>query len=249
MADTAHRPVALYIAEATTSSADIYPPSVPSCTIKAIPGRGLGLVASRSIQAGETIISESPLIRLKHPELGYYRLEWEVKRLTPAQQADFWRLHHTGMEELPELFEIWTKNSFSSGNEYQAIFSIISRINNSCTPNASVSWSDGITTKKANKIEVGSMNLIAGRDIEEGEEITVCYTSVLHSRNARYEVLQHTWEFACRCNACSLKGEALLTSERRRRRAASILESLDYEDKDSKMTFELVGPNSPSFNL
>lgn len=181
---------------------------------------------------------------MKVSEMGYYRLEWEVNRLTPEKKDHFWKLHYTGMEELPELFEIWRKNSFSSGNGYQSVFGVISRINNSCTPNASVSWLDGPTEHENDEDYKGKMNVFAVKDIEQGEEITVCYTSVLHSRNARFEVLQEIWEFSCRCHACSLKGDDLMISERRRRRAASILDGLDYEDKDSRRIFKLVRGNA-----
>lgn len=179
--------------------------------------------------------------------MGYYRLEWEVNRLKPVERKEaFWKLHHSGMEELPELFEIWTKNSFSAGQGYQSVFKVISRINNSCTPNSSVSWIEGSSDEKQDhnvrdeEQYQGKMNVFAVRDITEGEEITVCYTSVLNSRNARHEVLQEIWEFACRCDACFLKGQELTISEKRRRRAASILHSLGYEDKDSNKIFRLV---------
>lgn len=215
----------------SSSDSDLSPE--PLYQVKLIPGKGLGLLASREIKAGELIATESPLIRMNLDEMGYYRLEWEVNRLMPDKRESFWKLHHTGMEELPELFEIWRKNAFSSGSNSQSIFTIISRINNSCTPNASVSWHDEDGAE-------GKMHLYAIMDIGKGEEITVCCTSVLHSRNARHAVLQDTWEFACRCPSCSLTGLDLLKSEQRRARASSILGTLDYKAKEMSEVFKLV---------
>lgn len=199
-------------------SAAIYPN--PLFAIRPVPGKGLGLIANRSISAGTLIHSEAPLIHLDNSEVGYYRLEWEIQRLYPFEQAIYKSFHHTGMDELPSILEIWHKNSFPSGDNAQAAYSTISRLNNSCTPNAFLSWDF------SRKI----MNLFAVRDINSGEEICVSYVNTLLERNMRHEIMQEIWEFSCRCEACELKGEELEKSNERRWKVKRAIQELGESD-------------------
>ncbi|KAK9896686.1 hypothetical protein P389DRAFT_82863 [Cystobasidium minutum MCA 4210] len=152
--------------------------------VRPVPGKGLGLIATSTISPGTLIFSEAPLIKLSDSELGYYRLEWEVSRLSPFDKAAFLHMHHTGMDELPAVLEIWRKNSLGlSGNNgtagnggcQQGIFKIISKINNSCTPNCSITWDDSTS----------QMNLHAVLDIAENDELTICYVNPLLARNLK----------------------------------------------------------------
>lgn len=229
-----HRAVSLSAAHAAHSN-----PSTPPllCEVRPVPGKGLGLIATAPISAGSLILSEAPLIRLSTHELGFYRLQWEADRLSPSDKANFYQLHHTGMDELPSVLEIWRKNSFATsgskhnGEETQSVFKIISRINNSCNPNCSVSWNE----------EQNKMNVYAIKDIQENEEIQVCYVNLLLSRNQRHDLLYEQWEFDCRCVTCS-KLDPLETqkSDERRRRVAWIENELDYGCQDVQKGLSLV---------
>lgn len=195
-------------------SAAIYPD--PLFAIRPVPGKGLGLIANRSISAGTLIHSEAPLIHLNNSEVGYYRLEWEIQRLSPFEKAIYTSFHHAGMDELPPILEIWRKNSFPSGDDAQAVYSTISRLNNSCTPNAFLSWDFSRKT----------MNLFAVRDIDPGEEICVSYVNTLLERNMRHDFMQEIWEFSCRCEACELEGEELEESNERRWKVKRAIQDL-----------------------
>lgn len=143
------------------------------------------------------------------------------------------------MDELPSVLEIWRKNSFattsagssSGSNESQAVFKMISRINNSCNPNCSVSWDE----------EHNKMNVYAVKDIEENVEIQLCYVNLLLSRNQRHDLLYEQWEFDCRCGVCSgFNPWESQKGDNRRRRVAWIGNELDYGYQDVQKGLNLV---------
>lgn len=174
---------------------------------------------------GEHILSEAPLLKIRSDEMSYYRLEWMLNNLSEHERAAFYSLHHTGMDELPRIFEIWRKNCFGVGSGHQAVFDVCSMFNNSCLPNVSMSWDEDDDT----------MNVFAVTPIAEGEELTFCYAGPLSARNERHEILQSIWEFDCRCQACNLKGDTLARSNHNRQQVAFILACL-YNGKLSPET-------------
>ena len=97
-----------------------------------------------------------------------------------------------------------------------AVFTHICRLNHSCSPNLHCAWN----------AQLGAQTVYALCDIESGTELTVSYLPTLEQpRDARRSALQAGFGFICNCIACSLSGEGLAASERRRAR----LESLDTE--------------------
>ena len=118
-----------------------------------IPGKGLGLVATRAIRKGELICAERPLCFFPvpvetagddAPETAYVHRA-ALSRLAPSQQAKLMSLsfHHPESElhevlsrlntnGLPALFS----KSQVQGDRYQAVYDKLSRANHSCVPNA-----------------------------------------------------------------------------------------------------------------
>lgn len=89
---------------------------------------------------------------------------------------------------------IWSTNAFSHG-EGLALFDKISFISHSCTP--TVNWlHDGI----------GTMTLIALRELEAGDEVTLSYISQQERAFPtfmRRDLLAQLWDFHCECERCA----------------------------------------------
>lgn len=76
-----------------------------------------------------------------------------------------------------------------------AVFSGISRINHSCTPNVAHTWNQVL----------GVETVYAVRDIAPGEELTIAYVPVVcNGRQQRQAMLSEFYGFECDCIACSI---------------------------------------------
>ena len=78
------------------------------------------------------------------------------------------------------------------------VFPIINRINHSCLPNCSVQWNP-VTDKE---------ELFTAREVEAGEELTICYLDMVtnvSSREERRDYLERHFGFLCNCPLCSLE--------------------------------------------
>ncbi|KZO99178.1 hypothetical protein CALVIDRAFT_534723 [Calocera viscosa TUFC12733] len=95
------------------------------------------------------------------------------------------------------------------------IFPRIARMNHSCLNNAdhAIDWSNLL------------MTVYATTPLAEGQEITIEYTSALiqRTRAERQAILQDSFMFSCACECCSLTGEALAASDRRRKEVNEIV--------------------------
>ncbi|CAD7944034.1 unnamed protein product [Amoebophrya sp. A120] len=88
---------------------------------------------------------------------------------------------------------IWKTNAFGDGRE-GGIFEDISRLNHSCEPNCK------------QRVLCDTPSIVATRDIAEGEELTICYTSEeLRAKKAseRRAWLLRKYNFLCSCRKCT----------------------------------------------
>ncbi|KAL8129815.1 hypothetical protein V2J09_018970 [Rumex salicifolius] len=76
-----------------------------------------------------------------------------------------------------------------------AVYILPSFYNHDCDPNAHIVWIDNVDAK-----------LVALRDVEEGEELRICYIDASMGRNARQTILSKGFGFNCNCLRC-LSGE------------------------------------------
>jgi len=89
----------------------------------------------------------------------------------------------------------------------QSLFKNACYIKHSCNPNAGVFYRE----------DLGALLVNAVKDIAKGAEITVpIFDSSVYTREQRQQYFQETYGEACTCSACSLKGEPLRASDRRR---------------------------------
>ncbi|OCK83190.1 SET domain-containing protein 5 [Lepidopterella palustris CBS 459.81] len=85
------------------------------------------------------------------------------------------------------------------------IFLEACRINHACDNNAQKNWNENIKRHTVHAL----------RDIEQGEEITICYLAILKNRKARQEAFQIKFGCTCSCRLCSLPSEQSQESDKR----------------------------------
>ncbi|KAF2813999.1 SET domain-containing protein [Mytilinidion resinicola] len=172
-------------------------------TMLPTPKKGYGLFATRRIARGTTIILEAPLVIIQPPPLtpgqGYEiskmldSLRAEFAKLSPLNQKRYLALHahmFPSEEGKETLMPILRSNAFNTGTGL-GLFPIVARINHSCRPNAAYFWSEGL----------GRRVVYAGRNIEEGEEISISYIPLLKTTKEREKRLIQ-YGFRCECKAC-----------------------------------------------
>ncbi|KAJ7655736.1 hypothetical protein DFH06DRAFT_483176 [Mycena polygramma] len=197
-------------------------PAAPAFKLAEVPGKGMGLFATRALRAGELILSERPLFispasfELPIPpnfNLAQYTqlllmeseksVAMSVDRMSPESKAAFMALANSHLEDGsgPCLGIVRTNGLGISGlrpgvegptSKYGAIPKYISRLNHSCSPN---------TQPDFNKASL-SYRLWAVRDIADGEELTFQYVDVICAAEARNKALE-PYAFICTCPACT----------------------------------------------
>jgi hypothetical protein len=168
-------------------------------TIQAIPGKGLGFIATKKIVKGTRITAEKPIFtisKLVSLEHGQQQIADMVVKLSKENQTAFLSLHNNFKGVLPPLIGIVKTNALPLGPTEDimegGVFLELSRVNHSCCPNSYDSWNAN-TEKRT---------LHAIRDINEGEEITIRYKD--GTFKSRQRELKRAFGFNCDCNTCSL---------------------------------------------
>ncbi|CAK7226248.1 hypothetical protein SBRCBS47491_006167 [Sporothrix bragantina] len=185
-------------------------------TVKPTPGKGLGVVATRKIAQGEIAMLDLPALLLSKAFL---------EDAAPLPRR---RLIRRGLSQLPAATQerVYALSTSTGGDVVDAILGTntisltlgmnqmhlglypeLSRINHACNPNAYYRFSHRTLT-----IEV-----VAYRDIQPGEEITISYAQLTQSRTERRLFLQNNWHFNCSCSLCRADADAMTLSEDRRR--------------------------------
>lgn len=211
----------------------------PSCedqlpyVIQPIPGKGLGMIASRQIAQGELVLAEAPLFTIDS-NLDEQHQMWNIyasfQALSAEQRAEYFGLFEgyetdnyegeasasgSNSEEGRKVINIFSTNCFGDRRpeDHQRIDFVTlkgSRINHSCTPNTT--W---ILDRDIFKLSVRAVT-----DISPGTEITITYVDVMTPCSHRRDKLKHAYKFTCVCPACLFEGphaEWATASEFRRR--------------------------------
>ncbi|KAG6293350.1 hypothetical protein E4U09_003029 [Claviceps aff. purpurea] len=176
-------------------------------SLKDVPGKGKGLVATRKLPKGTRIIAERPLITMPSEMDEEARRKFilqEVNALSEDQRRAFLSLHniHRFDDDADQYLGIWSTNSLQitkfdglqDGQRREGIFLEASRINHDCENNAFYHWNNNIKRHTVHAI----------RDIDAGEEITLSYVDYLQSRERRKRTLKDYYDFTCSCGLCSL---------------------------------------------
>ncbi|ESZ98022.1 SET domain-containing protein 5 [Sclerotinia borealis F-4128] len=151
-------------------------------TLREVPGKGKGLIATRMIPMGTRILSEKPIIILPEAALDIKALETslheQVDALTPGQRQAFLSMHNIYADDVASPYlGIMQTNALPIGDLK--------------------SWNGNINRHTVH----------ARRDIENGEEITIFYLGVLNNRKTRQETLRRKFAFTCSCRLCFLPAD------------------------------------------
>ncbi|KAH7128577.1 hypothetical protein B0J11DRAFT_274580 [Dendryphion nanum] len=182
-------------------------------------GKGLGAFAAQTLRSGDVILREEPVIIIQLPTLhegvGYnaqevrQRVRNEFDLLSEEARADIMLLssYANGKDvnspDYDRLGSIFRSNAYNSGDKV-GLFPKIARINHSCRPNTSYFWNE----KEKRRV------VYATRQIEEGEELSVSYISLLATHADRQKQLDH-YGFDCACEACGTKHLRSASDKRR----------------------------------
>ncbi|KAG6026469.1 hypothetical protein E4U19_002594 [Claviceps sp. Clav32 group G5] len=176
-------------------------------SLKDVPGKGKGLVATRKLPKGTRIIAERPLFTMPSEMSEEARRRFilqEVNALSKDQRHAFLSLHniHRFDDDADQYLGIWSTNALPM-TEYngiedvqigEGIFLEASRINHDCESNTFHHWNNNIKRHTVHAI----------RDIDAGEEITLSYVDYLQNRELRKRTLKDYYDFTCSCRLCSL---------------------------------------------
>ena len=198
-------------------------------TIKAAPGKGLGMFAAANIRKGTRILEEKPFFSLaERPELSesdVYALD-EISeafgRLSVGDQDKYMSLHCPERPNCSVLLSIYEANCYEMGSG-ACICLDASRINHSCIPNAHFSWNTNIERE----------TLHAVRYIFKGEEITISYCPAIRTLDERKSNLE-SYFFTCRCPACRRDQRFSIMSQIRR------LQMLELDHKIADFQIDAV---------
>lgn len=180
-------------------------------TIQEVPDKGLGLIAAVTIERGTRILSEAPLLKIPSSIRSFKHLRRllseNVASLTEEDRAQFYSLRNSRTDEKSRELGIARTNALPLGSEADAsaIFPIASRINHACIQNAQNTWNEALQR----------LTIHAVRDIEKGEEITICYLRERVNRGARRRALQKSFSFSCTCQICFLPAPRRESSDKR----------------------------------
>ncbi|KAL2883715.1 hypothetical protein SGCOL_000861 [Colletotrichum sp. CLE4] len=176
-------------------------------------GKGLGVFASRSIATGQRILTDQALLTITSSDsnsiLRQAHLLSAAGRdsllslsINPSKSSVFswlesiWRSKSAPQDTVSNhtILNIFRNNNFNIGNQTQALFPRVARLNHSCVPNAQGNF---------NK-DLNAFTIHATRKIEPEEEITISYLDEhLGLRQSRQTALHDGYGFTCGCSACS----------------------------------------------
>lgn len=185
----------------------------PMYALRAVPGKGKGLVATEKISKGTRILSEEPIITVPPygPDSQQLRTSicQQVDALSEHQRRAFLSMHnlHAYRNAAEQYIGIIRTNALPiETNESEGgIFLEACCINHACDNNAQKHWNENIKRHTVHAL----------RYIDKGEEITIYYLGVHKNREARNKALQTKFGFVCSCRLCSLPPEQSQESDRR----------------------------------
>ncbi|KAK4229186.1 SET domain-containing protein 5, partial [Podospora fimiseda] len=188
----------------------------PGFKVVDIPGKGKGVVATRRIKKYEEIMVDyATMILDLHFTVdvdvwrGYRLMGKAVDNLSEQGKRNLMGLGRSNEQARDEVEDVLRTNAFSTelgGRQHMAVYTVVSRINHGCKPNAYTRFIP----------EHLQVSVAAIREIEEGEEITISYLTLGKTSDERKEALKQ-WGFECTCDLCTASPEEIKASDARRR--------------------------------
>lgn len=226
-----------------TSTTDEDPPRPPDpigpYIIKASPGKGQGIFASRAIPAGSRILADKPFLLVPKPYnnlkvlSAFERMPLSYRKLYMQLSCPDHSSFSANDIHTTDVMRIFEANCFNLGDQ-AAVFLTATRFNHSCLPNTYYSWSD-------TRHEIAFHSML---DIPQGEELTICYGRPARTRLERRSELR-IYNFCCRCPACDVSTVFGQASESRRREMRALDEQIvmfQSLNDEARMTHGLQDP-------
>lgn len=193
------------------------PGSPPPFYATEIPGKGIGLVANRTIERGEPIMVWQPtfmvhaaLSRDVSPEEHRRLLDAALLKLPAARRRAFSRQlgqfggHRVSDILLTNTFQMKVGGGNGEGGYHLGCFPDVSRLNHDCRPNLAFR----IDEKLAHRT-------YAVREIPAGEELTLSYMNPFEAHAVRQQHVLQSWGFKCTCRQCALPEDEIRESDAR----------------------------------
>ncbi|KAK5652414.1 hypothetical protein OQA88_10456 [Cercophora sp. LCS_1] len=187
--------------------------------VKRIPNKGYGVVATATIPKDSTVMLELPVV-LKLSNLSPWNytglltlMHHAAKRLPAKDQRRLLQMATQNKGYI--LDDIFRTNSFRvslNGVAHAGLYPEIARINHECKPNTIIRFSG----------QTLALEIVAYRDIQPGEEITLSYFALNLRYHQRVKAIKG-WGFECSCPFCQADEETRRNSDRRRDDIEAIL--------------------------
>ena len=138
----------------------------PKLRIEAVPGKGVGVVASQDIEAGELLIRESPVLVVDQWTPHHLLAAWQ--KLSPPDRTSYSLLANS-QPELQPVVGVALTNMIPLNRTATkfGVFLTVARINHSCLANSN-HYQENLTGDHSEAVR-------AVRRIARGEEITISY--------------------------------------------------------------------------
>ncbi|KXH67090.1 TPR domain-containing protein [Colletotrichum salicis] len=182
-------------------------------TVRQAIGKGLGVFASRPILTGQRILTDQALLTITSSDSNSILRQAHLLSTAgrnsllslstnPSKSSVFswlesmWRSKSAPQDIVSNhtILNIFRNNNFNIGNQTQALFPQVARLNHSCVPNAQGNFNKDLNV----------FTIHATRKIEPQEEITISYLDEhLGLRQSRQTALHDGYGFTCGCSACS----------------------------------------------
>jgi len=182
--------------------------------IAQVPGKGLGVIANRTLHRGDTVMIQPPAVLIHRglletipPAEQYPLLDAAISQLPPARREAFLsQMGHFGGHRIADIL---ATNSFQmdlggpAGHHY-GNFPEVSRFNHDCRPNVAF---------RVDKTLTHTTTIV--RDVAPGEELSITYLDSTEPREKRMHRARQAWGFTCGCSQCQLPAKAAAQSDRR----------------------------------
>ncbi|KAF4634143.1 hypothetical protein G7Y89_g3970 [Cudoniella acicularis] len=177
----------------------------PPYEIKYVVGKGMGVIANRTIFRGERLFAHS-VIAIYHNEafltkrsrehgLRAKLMERGIEQLPQDARERFYAMiGQPGTEnQVVGKLNVNTFGEEFGGEEHSMVVPETARMNHDCRPNA-MYYFDRISLVHYTQ---------ASRTINAGEEITITYIDPLQSLEERQAAIERSWGFSCTCSLCT----------------------------------------------
>ncbi|KAK1976401.1 TPR domain-containing protein [Colletotrichum cereale] len=181
--------------------------------IRQAAGKGLGVFASKPILRGQRILTDQALLTISSSDSGSILQQAHLLStagrksllslsVNPSKSSvlswleSIWRSKSAPRSTISNhtVLNIFRNNNFNIGNQIQALFPQVARLNHSCVPNSQGNFNQALN----------AFTIHATRDIGKEEEITISYLDEhLGLRDSRQSALQDGYGFVCGCSACN----------------------------------------------